>query len=85
MRDGDMWDGDMWNEVHGGCSTAVVDCERCPVAGTGCDDCVVTFLLGRDPDDAVVYDHATERALRLLREGGLLGEVVGERRVTVAG
>lgn len=70
--------------TDGGCST-IVDCDHCPVTGTGCGDCPVAFLFGREPDDAVVYDHATERALRLLREGGLLDEAVDPRRVTVAG
>ena len=30
-----------------------IDCDCCELQGTsGCDDCVVTFLLGREPDDA---------------------------------
>lgn len=58
-------------------ATVTMDCDGCPVVGTGCGDCPVAFVLGREPDDAVVYDHATERALRLLREGGLIDEVVG--------
>jgi hypothetical protein len=37
--------------------TITVECDSCVMRGTGaCDDCVVTFLLGREPDDAVVID-----------------------------
>jgi hypothetical protein len=43
------------------------------MAGTSaCDDCVVTFILGREPGDAVVIDADEERALRALGEGGLV-------------
>jgi len=66
-------------------STLSLDCEGCPIAGDGCGDCPVGYLLGRDPDDAVLYDHTTERALRLLRDGGLIGEVVSIQEVHVAG
>jgi hypothetical protein len=37
-----------------------------------CDDCVVTFILSREPGDAVVVDAEEERALRTLGEGGLV-------------
>lgn len=62
-----------------------VDCTLCPVRGSAhCDDCMVAFLAGREVDDAVVFDAAEERALRLLVAKGLLDEVV-ERRPAVAG
>lgn len=62
-----------------------LDCDACPVMGPACADCPVNFLLSREPDDAVVYDHSTERALRLLRDGGLLGEIVEDVRLTKTG
>lgn len=37
-----------------------------------CDDCVVTFLVGRQPGDAVVLDLDEERALRSLEQAGLV-------------
>jgi hypothetical protein len=37
-----------------------------------CDDCVVTFLLGREPDDAVVIDADEARAMRMLERAGLV-------------
>ena len=51
----------------------VIDCEDCIGPSVGaCDDCVVTFLCERDPDDAVVIDVAEERALRLLADAELV-------------
>jgi len=42
------------------------------MAGTNaCDDCVVSFILRRDPGEAVVVDVEEERALRALHDGGL--------------
>lgn len=53
-----------------------IDCDDCTRQHTAtCDDCVVTFLVGRDPDDAVVIDVAEERALRLLQDAGMVPEL----------
>jgi len=53
--------------------TITVDCDACAMQGTSaCDDCVVTFLLGREPDDAVVIDADEARAMRMLEHAGLL-------------
>jgi hypothetical protein len=41
-------------------------------ATSACDDCVVSFILDREPGDAVVVDADEERALRVLGEGGLV-------------
>jgi hypothetical protein len=50
-----------------------IDCERCSVRDTGaCDDCVVSFLLEREPDDAVVIDADEARAMRMLERAGLV-------------
>jgi hypothetical protein len=51
----------------------VIDCASCigPTVGA-CDDCVVTFLCDRDPDDAVVIDVGEARALRLLADADLV-------------
>jgi hypothetical protein len=50
-----------------------VDCDVCAMQGTSaCEDCVVSFLLGREPDDAVVIDAEEARAMRLLERAGLL-------------
>jgi hypothetical protein len=37
-----------------------------------CDDCVITFICGREPGEAVVFDVAEARAVRLLGEAGLV-------------
>ena len=50
-----------------------IDCECCQLQGTNaCDDCVVTFLLDREPDDAVVIDADEARAMRMLERAGLV-------------
>jgi len=41
-----------------------IDCGECVMAGTDtCDDCVVTFILRREPGEALVIDAEEERAL----------------------
>ena len=43
------------------------------MAGTSaCGDCIVSFIVSREPGDAVVVDAAEERALRALEEEGLV-------------
>ena len=43
------------------------------MAGTSaCDDCIVSFIVNREPGDAVVVDADEERALRSLSDGGLV-------------
>ena len=53
--------------------TLVIDCATCIGPSIGaCEDCVVTFLCDRDPDDAVVIDVGEARALRLLADADLV-------------
>ena len=40
-----------------------------------CDDCVVSFVMGREPGDAVIIDVAEERAVRMLARAGLVPEL----------
>ena len=50
-----------------------IDCGECAMAGTSaCDDCVVSFIVNREPGDAVIVDADEERALRNLSAGGLV-------------
>jgi hypothetical protein len=50
-----------------------ISCDDCVMQRTSaCDDCVVTFICGREPDEAVVFDVAEARAVRLLGDVGLL-------------
>ena len=59
-----------------------ISCSECVLEGSSaCDDCVVSFLLERDPADAVVIDAAEARAVRLLQRAGLVPELRHERRV----
>ena len=58
-----------------------VDCDDCTMQGTAaCDDCVVTFICGRDPDEAVIIDAAEARAVRLLADAGLVPALRHRRR-----
>lgn len=50
-----------------------ISCDDCSMRATpACDDCVVTFLCDREPDDAVTIDLAEQRAVRLLADVGLV-------------
>lgn len=58
-----------------------IDCDECVRQHTAtCEDCVVTFLLGREADDAVVIDVTEERRLRQLQAAGLVPELRHEPR-----
>ena len=58
-----------------------IDCERCVGLGTSaCEDCVVTFLCGRETERSVVVDVGEARALRLLAGAGLIPVLRHERR-----
>jgi hypothetical protein len=58
-----------------------IDCDDCIMQSTkACDDCIVTFLCQREPDDAVVVDVAEARALRLLADTGLAPPLRHRRR-----
>ena len=50
-----------------------IDCDACAMQGTdACDDCVVSFVVRRDPQDALVIDVQEARAVRLLAGAGLV-------------
>jgi hypothetical protein len=56
-------------------SEFVIDCSGCPNRSEEpCEDCLVAYILDR-PEGAIVFDAAEERALRALRDGGLLPDV----------
>ncbi len=57
---------------HGGDDVLRIDCAECVLEGTSaCVDCVVTWLVGHEPGDAVVVDAAEVRTLGALARGGL--------------
>jgi hypothetical protein len=54
-------------------ATVTIDCDCCTLRHTdACDDCVVSFLLEREPEDAVVIDADEARAMRMLERAGLV-------------
>ena len=60
-----------------------VDCADCAHRLTPvCDDCVVSFIVGREPEDAVVVDADEARAVRLLAHAGLVPGVRHEAQAS---
>lgn len=58
-----------------------ISCDDCAMRRTdACSDCVVSFVVSREPDEAVVFDVAEERAVRMLIGGGLVPELRHRRR-----
>lgn len=56
--------------------TISISCDDCELQHTdACADCLVTFVLGREADDAVVVDVAEARAIRMLGRAGLVPEL----------
>ena len=56
--------------------TISLSCDDCQLQHTtACDDCLVSFVLGRDPEDAVVIEADEARAMRLLSGAGLVPEL----------
>ena len=61
----------------------VIDCADCDHRGTPvCDDCVVSFIVGRAPEDALVVDADEARAVRLLGQAGLVPRVRHQARAS---
>lgn len=58
-----------------------IDCDDCRMRHTeACADCVVSFIVGREPGDAVVIDVEEERAVRRLAMVGLVPDLRHESR-----
>ncbi|MHB8680907.1 MAG: hypothetical protein ACYDA2_02280 [Acidimicrobiales bacterium] len=54
-------------------ATIAINCEECSLQDTdACDDCLVSFVLSREPDDAVVIDAEEARSIRALSKAGLV-------------
>lgn len=53
-----------------------IDCDECQMRRTeACGDCVVSFILGREPGDALVIDVEEERVIRRFTHVGLLPDL----------
>jgi hypothetical protein len=60
-----------------------IDCADCRHQGSAvCDECVVSFIVGREPEDAVVIDAGEARAVRLLEQAGLVPGVRHSRQAS---
>jgi hypothetical protein len=61
---------------HGETTGMIIDCADCTMQGTdACTDCVVTFVVSREPGQALVIDADEARAVRLLARAGLVPEL----------
>jgi hypothetical protein len=57
-----------------------INCDECMMQHTAtCDDCVVSFIVGRRPGEAIVIDAEEERAVRMLAKAGLVPELRHQR------
>jgi hypothetical protein len=57
-------------------TTISISCDDCELQNSSaCDDCLVSFVLGREPDDAVVVDVQEARAMRMLSRAGLVPQL----------
>jgi hypothetical protein len=69
-------DGDGPTEDRAMTEALTIDCDSCVMRHTSaCDDCVVTFICNREPDEAVIIDVAEERALGRLIKSGLVPQL----------
>ena len=51
----------------------LIDCGECVMQHTeACASCVVTFIVNREPGDALVIDAEEARAVRMLSGAGLV-------------
>jgi hypothetical protein len=63
-----------------------IDCAECVMQHTNaCDDCIVSFIVGREPGEALVFDVAEARALRNLSGAGLVPELRHQPRLADSG
>ena len=73
--------GGVDREGFGGAEGLRIDCDECAMQSTSaCDDCIVTFICGREPHEAIVIDVEEARAMRLLEQGGLVPRLRHVRR-----
>lgn len=65
--------------------TMTIDCGTCSRYRTAsCGDCVVTFIVEREPDEAVVIDVAEFSALRRLQSAGLVPDLLHDGGAALA-
>ncbi len=63
-----------------------IDCDECVMQHTAaCADCVVSFIVEREPGTAIVFDVAEARALRSLSSAGLVPGLRHRARIADAG
>ncbi len=64
-------------------TSTTISCGDCVMTNTDhCQGCLVTFILDRDADDAVIIDAAEARAVRMLARAGLLPDIKHQHKVS---
>jgi hypothetical protein len=59
-----------------------IDCNDCTLADSdACGDCLVSFIVNREPGQAVVIDVQEERAVRMMGRAGLVAPLRHQHRV----
>lgn len=62
-------------------TSVTISCDDCVMQGSSaCKGCVVTYLCGREPADALVIDADEARAVRMLGRAGLTPPLRHRRR-----
>jgi hypothetical protein len=62
-------------------TSLTISCDECAMQHTDtCHDCVVSYICGREPGEAVVIDVEEARAVRLLSQAGLVPRLRHIRR-----
>ncbi len=62
-----------FNQSGGPDSALTVDCRTCVMQATAaCDDCLVSYICDREPDDAVVITMDELRTIKALNDAGLV-------------
>lgn len=63
--------------------TITISCDDCAMQATeACEDCLVTFICGREGSDAVILKAAEDQVVRLLAHSGLVPRIRHARRGT---
>lgn len=68
-----MTSDEMFPTEQGTKPVLVISCDTCVMRDTeACDDCLVSVLCADADDEAMVFDFAEQRAIKMLAQAGLV-------------